>query len=330
MYRALSFLRIIPKSQLIKLDVFRSILFMILGVIVVVVGYTLGQIPLLQYASHLAESLGDDALDNFYSSGNLADVGMDNNLGFALMLTVFIVAITVFWIYVKSTYRLKFKDLITPFAKMRWGRVVWGFGLVLALTAISELLSYAMAPEYYRFTFDPKSFWVLILICLFMLPIQTSAEEIIIRGYLMPHLSHIGNKAIIGLLATSLFFAAIHMGNPEVKEHGVLLTFPYYFISALFLGLMTTLDDGLEMALGVHFGVNLFSASIMSYEAAVIPTQTIWESTETNPALVLVVSTVMTIVFLWLSAKRFDWPSWSILFDEIITDNDREEYNEYV
>ncbi len=302
---------------------------MILGFLLISVSYILGRSPLLMYMSRLADELDEGTRDAFYASGDLSYIGLDNNLGFLLMLLTFVIIFLAFWAFMRTLYGLSLKEIITPFERIRWGRVFWGFGLIFLMSAISEGLSYLLSPESYSLTFDLQSFLPLLVICFLILPIQTSIEELFIRGYLMPHLSHIANKAIVGLLVTSLLFAIMHMDNPEVREHGMLLTFPYYFISAVFLGLMTILDDGLEMALGVHFGVNLFGASIVSYEAAVIPTRTIWESTETNPAMVLVVGTVISAVFLWLSAKKYDWPSLKVLLDDIITEKDKNEYEDY-
>ena len=58
------------------------------------------------------------------------------------------------------------------------------------------------------------------------------------------------------LVITSVFFGLFHSTNPEVAEMGFSVMI-FYIGTGLLLGIMTLMDDGLELALGFHLGNNL-------------------------------------------------------------------------
>ena len=86
----------------------------------------------------------------------------------------------------------------------------------------------------------------------------------------------------------------------------------YYLTAGLCLGLMTILDNGLELALGVHFAVNFHSAILFSQEGAVMPTETVWTVKETYVIEVLVLSIIVASLFLLICSKKYSW-NWGLL-----------------
>ncbi len=313
--RELDYMRLIPESHLIQKNPLKGILFAFLGIIICIAGYFIGQIPFSAVAYIRASALGDpiEIIQEMNVTKDFSVLGLDNNLGFLLMLMSFVGMMIAMLIYLRFAYKLPILKMFTPFARFRWGRARWGFFLMLGITVILEGTGMVLYSENFTLQWDPAQWLPLLLISLTILPIQTTAEELVIRGYLMPHVSHLLNGAWAGLLATSLLFALLHMGNPEVVEYGIQYMFPYYLISALFLGLMTIWDNGLEMAMGVHWAVNIFSATIITYEGAAIQTPTIWIMEETDVGTMLVVTTVTMIGFLWLSAKKYQWKGFHLL-----------------
>ena len=55
----------------------------------------------------------------------------------------------------------------------------------------------------------------------------------------------------VPLVVTSVLFGAMHFFNPEVDKlgYGIMV---YYMGTGFFLGIMTLMDEGLELALGFH------------------------------------------------------------------------------
>ena len=86
------------------------------------------------------------------------------------------------------------------------------------------------------------------LISFLMIPIQTTAEELFFRGYLAQGFFRKTGSILHTLLLTSILFTAMHAFNPEVDTlgYGVLV---YYFLTAVFLAIMTIMDGGMELSM---------------------------------------------------------------------------------
>jgi membrane protease YdiL (CAAX protease family) len=68
--------------------------------------------------------------------------------------------------------------------------------------------------------FKPVPFSSLLIIGTLLIPIQTSTEEYIFRGYLMQGWEFRNTNG--SLLMTSIIFGSVHFGNPEVSKLGIL------------------------------------------------------------------------------------------------------------
>ena len=77
------------------------------------------------------------------------------------------------------------------------------------------------------------------------------------------------------------------------------------------------MDDSLELALGVHFATNFYGAVFLSYEGSALQTDTIFKSGEVNPNLMLIILVVMSIIFLYLCSRKYNWESFSKLTENI-------------
>jgi membrane protease YdiL (CAAX protease family) len=60
---------------------------------------------------------------------------------------------------------------------------------------------------------------------------------------------------MVPALMTSIIFGSVHFGNPEVSKLGILCC--VYIGTGLFLGILTLMDEGMELALGFHAANNL-------------------------------------------------------------------------
>jgi membrane protease YdiL (CAAX protease family) len=192
----------------------------------------------------------------------------------------------------------------------------------MTLGIFFEAISYAMAPENYTYSFNLIQFIPLLLIAFLLLPIQTSCEEFMFRGYLMQMFAFGKMSKLIPIFFTSLLFAAIHLMNPEVAEYGLGIMFPYYISAGLILAIMTVMDDSIELALGVHAATNIYGAIFLSYEGAAIQTATLFKSENMDPAIMLIIFLVMAAVFLFLASKKYNWSSFSKLIESTQRENE--------
>ncbi len=58
------------------------------------------------------------------------------------------------------------------------------------------------------------------MLVILLLPIQTSAEEYLFRGYLMQGIGIISGNRWLPLILTSLAFGLMHYANPEIAKFG--------------------------------------------------------------------------------------------------------------
>ena len=69
----------------------------------------------------------------------------------------------------------------------------------------------------------------------------------------------------VPLIVTSVVFGSLHFANPEVDKLGPVIMV-YYIGTGLFLGIMTLMDEGMELSLGFHAANNLFTALLVTGE----------------------------------------------------------------
>ena len=96
------------------------------------------------------------------------------------------------------------------------------------------------------------------------------------------------------------------------------MTMQMYYVSAgLLLGILTIMDDSLELALGVHAATNFTGAVLVGYDGGAIKTESIFTSHQLNPQLMLAGFLVLAVIFLLIVKSKYKWGSFSKIFDPI-------------
>lgn len=174
-------------------------------------------------------------------------------------------------------------SLITPRQRLNWRRVwqgFWVFGLIVAaLTALEA----ALYPGRYTVKFDAARFWPFFILGVTLIPMQTTAEELLFRGYLTQGLGLFMKRPLLLATVSGLLFTLPHLTNPELSA-GFWLVAPQYFIVGFGLVMVTLADDSLELALGVHAANNLFVGLIATFPDSAIQSETLFASSVLDPA----------------------------------------------
>ncbi len=282
-------------------------------ILLVVAGSIIGQLPLLAVLLAKAAQSGLDQaeLAELANSMDFGSIEMNQNLTVFLMLLAFVVALVFLWIGVRFIHKKPFEALINPALKINWKKIFFSFGLWMAFTAILELIFYLLQPEIYSFQFEASNFLILLFIALLIFPLQTSFEELFFRGYLMQGLSLISKYRWIPLLITSIGFGAMHFMNPEVEAFGFGVSMTYYIGVGLFLGILTLMDNSLELALGVHAATNIYGALFVTFDDSAVQTAALFHTSEVNMNWMLIGFVVAAIIFIVIVSKKYDWQSWS-------------------
>jgi uncharacterized protein len=284
----------------------------------VIVGAIVGQIPLAVYASEEMRQQGRVAASSF----DIYKLGLDENLLFALILLSFVGAFAGLYVGVRYFHFKQFRDIMTGRPRFDWRRAAFGFLFWFGISLLLEAISYALNPAVYEFTFQPNSFALLLLLALTLLPVQTTAEEALFRGYLMQGLGLATRLPWVALLLTSAAFGLLHFANLEVQAFGMGLMMTYYIGIGLLLGVVTLMDEGTELAVGIHAATNIYSATIVGYADASLQTPALFKVSVLDAPLMLAVTFLAGVLFLFIAARRFGWKDWGKLLRPIPREED--------
>ena len=292
----------------------------IVGFIVIFIVWQLGSIPLLAGVIFKLLAEGGD-ITSLQEDPNQVMGVLDSNLTLFLMLLSFAIGLLAIYLWVKFVHKQGMTPLTTTRKKIDWGRFWFGFGLIAIFTIGTTLLDYFyLNPESYELQFKLTPFLILVIIAIIMVPLQTSFEEYLFRGYLMQGLGVITKTRWVPLLATSVIFGGLHYFNPEVDKMGDIIMV-FYIGTGLLLGIMTLMDEGMELALGFHAGNNLIAALLVTADWTAFKTHSILKdvSDPTAGFDVLVPVLIIYPVFLALMAWKYKWTGWrEKLFGEVV------------
>ena len=277
------------------------------GVIIIFIGWQfVGAGPLVLILLAKALETGDYPTD-VASIANL----LGSNLFFFLALLTFVVGFLALYLTVKYLHKQSFRSLTTSRKSIDWKRVFFTFFLWAIISVGFIGLDIFLSPEDYVYNFQPGPFLILLLIALIFIPIQTSFEEYFMRGYLMQGLGIAAKNRWVPLLGTSVFFGLLHIFNPEVAKigYGVMV---FYIGTGLFLGVLTLMDEGLELALGFHAANNLTAAILVTAEWTAFQTNSIYKDIS-EPEIGWEVFAPVFIVYpivLFILSKKYGWTNW--------------------
>lgn len=282
-----------------------------LGIIVIFIIWQLGSIPLaIAVFAKVFQDGGD--LNTLGEDPNVLMQILSPNLTLFLMLLAFAVGLGGIWLWVKKVHEQSFTALTTTRKKIDWSRFWYGFLLIGVTTTLLTLIEYVWHPESFEVQFNWGSFLILFIIAVLMVPLQTSFEEYFFRGYIMQGLGLMTKTRWVPLIFTSVVFGAMHAFNPEVDKMGSIIMI-YYIGTGFFLGIITLMDRGLELALGFHAGNNLIGALLVTADWTAFQTESILKDVSDPSAGIDTVLPVFVIypLFIWLMARKYRWSDWS-------------------
>ena len=282
----------------------------VVGFIVVFVIATqiIGAMPLMGAIAYKTLETGNmidmSDMSNVYSL-------FDSNTTLLLILIPFVVGFVALFLWVKFLHKLDFKSLTTSRKKIDWKRVIFSFLLWGGITIFMIVLDYQLSPENYQWNFEFNKFIVLVIIAVLLVPIQTSFEEYLFRGYLMQGIGIAAKNKWVPLLVTSFIFGMMHIANPEVAKIGYIIMV-YYIGTGLFLGILTLMDEGMELALGFHAANNLITALLVTANWTAFQTDSILKdmSEPTAGVDVLIPGIVVFPILLFIFSKKYQWSDW--------------------
>lgn len=231
-----------------------------------------------------------------------------------LLMSPFAAALIALALCVKHIHKQPILTLFTSRDQFDWKRFFTSFSIWGGVMAVFLFIGVLLGVDVY-WNYNSQTFWMLLLISFMIIPLQTSMEETFFRGYLMQGFGKITKHIWLPIVTTGILFGLLHGANPEVAVlgYGILA---YYIMTGVFLGILTHMDDGLELGLGYHAVNNIFAAVVLTNDWQAFHTDALfidkaipvfgWESLIT----ILVLQPLLLIAF----SKIYNWGNWKDKF----------------
>jgi len=271
-----------------------------------ILGQSAGAIPLIVVMVIKSYQLGGN-VGMPENLANFSALGIDQNIGLLLMLIPFLVSLVIIVLLIKGFHSRSILQVINGGSRFRWrhfwkGAVVWGILAIIIL--IINLVFYSSE---FELNFNLAAFVPLVFISLLLIPFQAGSEEIFFRGYLAQGVAAWTKNRWLVILIPAICFALMHGSNPEVKEYGFWATMPSYFLFGVVFGLISILDDGIEMAIGMHSVNNICGAVLVTNKAAVFQTPALFIQKEVDPTSEFWGLLVLSAIFVLIVSYKSGW-----------------------
>ena len=245
------------------------------------------------------------------AQNNFMTLGIDKNLFIFLIIISFISGLLTLILGVKYIHRRTFKSLVTSRNLIDWKRFWFAFFTWGIIAIILTIVGIFMSPENYIWNFKPIPFFTLLAVSFLFLPFQTTFEELLFRGYLMQGIGTVVKNRWFPLIFTSVCFGLLHGANPEVEKLGA-ISMVFYIGTGFFYGIITLMDEGTELALGLHAINNIIAAFFVTTNWTVFQTDALYvDISEPSVGFEMFFPVLILYPFLlYVFSSKYGWNNW--------------------
>ena len=284
---------------------------------VLIASNTIGAIPL--FIGYGIKAVSDPAIIGKLASNpsDISVLGFDQNVNLLMMLFPFIAGIFAFILLVKPLNGRNVTQTINGTGSIRWKRFFIS-ALVWAILSVLYLIIY-LGIDPANFVLNNKSITLLYLtlISILFIPFQAAFEEVLFRGYLMQGFAVLVRNRWFPLIMTSVLFALLHAFNPEVKDFGFITMMPQYLLFGLVFGIVSIMDDGIEVAMGAHTANNIFLCIFVTNSSSALQTSALYEQKNVYPWTEFIGLLIASVIFIIVLKLIFRWDNFSRIWGKI-------------
>jgi membrane protease YdiL (CAAX protease family) len=266
-----------------------------------------GLLILIAPVLHLSGMEGEFTAEMLSNVKNLYEAGASWKFVLMLMLLPFVAGLLAVWLLVGKIHKRTFSMTVNGREYIRWKRVFAGFTLWFIMMFVFFAISYIAEPDNFVMQFDSGKFVTLLVIVLLFIPLQTTFEEFVFRGYMAQGIAAWTKSRWLAVCIPGILFGLMHFQNTEVSEYGFFITMPQYIIYGLFFGLIAVLDDGIELPIGIHAANNIFVCLFITSDASSLQAPAIFKQTTIHhifETVGLLVAVSLIILFL---SRKYKW-----------------------
>ena len=231
----------------------------------------LGAIP---FGIGLALNMDPENLDALQSNDMAAMFSLfpTKNVALVLFLLMFVVGSLGLYITIKFLHNQSLTSLTTSRDKIDFSRVFYSFFLVIGITIILFPIDIFLSPDDYELTFYLNQFLA------FRIP--------------------------------SILFGLLHFANTDIDKLGNTFIFAY-LIMGFFLGLITLMDEGLELALGWHYANNVAAALLVTADWTALQTDSIYKYVgEPDVTSQILPALIIFPILIYHFSVKYKWSGW--------------------
>jgi len=242
----------------------------------------------------------DPGAINADGSFDLGSVWLNNLVALITFVPLF-VAVP---LAVRFIHGRPWRTLITPFQSFNFRLVGIGAAVWTGLLVLGLLIGVAFGTDELEWVFDPGVFLPNLIVLLALLFIQTTAEELFFRGYLVQWFGLVTRNKWVQSAVIGFVFMVPHMLNPEVADLGgidYLLGVSGYFFVGFALTWVCINSGTIELAIGAHFANNMLVSVLLSPENSVLGSASLFATGETDLFATAVFTAVTAILFILIT-----------------------------
>lgn len=175
---------------------------------------------------------------------------------------------------VRFVHKRPWRTVITPYSKLNFRLMARGawywFVPLMVMTVVAVILD----SDGISRSSDWDAWWRLVLVVLGLVWMQTTAEELLFRGYLMQWVSLASTRKWVIAIASGVLFGIPHLSNPEVTSQpglDAVIVGTIYFTTGFALGWVSAVSGTIELAIGAHWANNVMSFLLVAPEQSMAP-----------------------------------------------------------
>ena len=278
---------------------------------------SIGAIPMI--IGFAIKSMSDpEAITRLAANSNdLSQLGFSANITLVMLLFPFLAGLFAYILLVKPLNNRAFVLSINGNSRIRWNRIFVSGIIWIVFSAVYLFAYKGLDPSNFRINNTSFTLLYLTIISFLLIPFQAALEEVIFRGYLMQGFAVLFRNRWLPVIITSILFGAMHGWNPEIEEYGFFTMLPQYVMFGLLFGIITVIDDGIEIAIGAHIANNIFLSIMVTNSSSILQTPAVFEQLNIDPWLEFLALTIAAILYFLVMRLIYKWNNLKILFSRL-------------
>lgn len=259
-------------------------------------------------------------LNSLWSNNQLPEDANDSlgylspNFTMLLLIIGYIITNFVLFLIVKYIHKQTWQSVISVRPRIDWGRILFSFSVSAVLWICTQIILIYFNPQAQVWIFDPIPFLICSIITFFNVAIRSFAEQCLFRGYLMQGIANWAANRLVPLLIIAVVNALIYSLHPEIRFLGFLEMFLPLLCYTLFLGVLTLMDEGIELSYGFYAASVFITQIFFTSDNTAIRRDTLYMGFETDGDavnwFVYLPYLIIFPLFLYVCSKKYKWTGW--------------------